>query len=79
MIDIWNRLRKPKKPRWPHGKTAEDVYDEHHDEVMHHINRLKALTHKDSLIHRAGAAMGEDTSKFHQIHGHVLNILKNHK
>lgn len=60
-----------------HKKTAETVYDNHVDEIMHHLKRLHELTHKSSQLHVAGQKIGQDTSKFHQLHGAILNASKN--
>lgn len=65
-----------KKTRWPRGKSAQDVHDEHRDQIMHHLNELHKLTHKDSLIHRATAKLGESSQRYHDMHGHVIHLLK---
>lgn len=62
--------------RMPKNSKAEDVYDDHVDELMHHLNRARELVSKESLLHKAGSRIGVDTSHFHDIHGHLLNILK---
>ena len=59
-----------------HKKTAETVYDSHVDEILHHINRIKELTHKSSDLHSAAEKIGENTDKFHQLHGAILNAHK---
>lgn len=67
-----------KKNRWPRNKSAEDVYDSNVDQVMHHLNQIRLLTHKDAIVHRAGDKLGVDTSHLHDIHGHVTHLLKKH-
>ena len=56
---------KEKKPRYPKGADAGDVYDDHADKIMHHLNELHKLTHGDSNIHKALTKLGQsDHSKY---------------
>ncbi len=78
MVKKFSDFIKPKTKKWPHTKDPHDVYDDHVDQIMHHLNQIKELTSKESLLHKAGDKIGQDTYKYHAIHGHVKHIIKKH-
>lgn len=70
--------KKQKAKRWPYAQHPADVYDNHVDEIMHHLKKIHELTSKESLIHRAASKMGHDSNKYHAMHGHIKHIIKKH-
>lgn len=64
-----------KKKRMPSGKLPEEVYDEHVDQIMHHMHEIHKLTHPTSLIHKALQRLGDNSSHVDELHDHIGKLL----
>ncbi len=67
-----------KSKRWPHNAEPTDVYDDHVDQIMHHLHQIHKLTHHTSLIHKALGKMEVDSKPVHELHSDIGHLIKKH-